>query len=172
MIQPGGRKESTLVTYSRQKEFASVRSITDGIRTLRLGDANGILQPVHGNIDANRVDIDGVWQTECGAGIQPVHGIVWRNSPRFEPDGAMGTIVRLAGKQVRHDTTLLNGQMERWLRPRGRRAGKAMRHRARREIPTRVKIRVAICMRDTTGMCTKTQVRDGRNPTGMEAGQL
>jgi hypothetical protein len=31
---------------------------------------------------------------------------------------------------------------------------------------------VATCTQDTTGMCTKTQVLDGRNPTGMEAGAM
>ena len=80
--------------------------------TLWFGDPNGVLQPLYGNIDANRFDIDGLWQTECGPGVQSVHRIVWRHSSRIEPHGAMGTIVRLAGKQVRHYTTLYNGEWD------------------------------------------------------------
>lgn len=48
---------------------------------------------LHGNFDTNRVNIDGLWQTECGTGLQAVHGIVWRDSSGFEPHGAMGAIV-------------------------------------------------------------------------------
>jgi hypothetical protein len=82
----------------------------DKIRTLWLGDSHGVLQPLYGNIDANRFDIDGLWQTECGPGVQPVHRIVWCNSSRIEPHGAMGTIVRLSRKQIRHDRALFNGE--------------------------------------------------------------
>jgi hypothetical protein len=59
---------------------------------------------------ANRFDVDGLWQTECGPGVQPVYRIVWRNSSRIEPHGPMGTIVRLSRKQIRHDTALFNGE--------------------------------------------------------------
>lgn len=88
----------------------SIRGIADSVRTLWLGDSHGVLQPLYRNIDANRFDIDGLWQTECGPGVQPVHRIVWRNSSRIEPHGAMGTIVRLSRKQIRHDTALFNGE--------------------------------------------------------------
>jgi hypothetical protein len=70
----------------------------------------------------------------------------------------------------RHST--IQRRMERWLRPRGRKVGKAMRHPARMETRTRGRTRVATCMQDTTGMCTKTQVLDGRNRMGMEAGLM
>ena len=152
----------------------SIRRIADSVRTLWLGDSHGVLQPLYGNIDANRFDIDGLWQTECGpARTDRYTGSYGATHQGSSPAAQCGqSYVSQGEKQIRHDAALFNGEWNGGLVPRGRKVGKATRHPARMETRTRGRTRVATCTQDTTGMCTKTQVLDGRNPMGMEAGLM